>query len=231
MFIDKLAAQIRAYSMSPDEVVQALTKGNAISPSGNVRFGEIIPMVPVSSVVTDVSRLGDVPIRSQGTRTIFIRDIGFAEDSADIQTGYALVNGRRTVYVPVTKRADASTLSVVSLVKENLPRFQAVVPQGVKVSYEFDQSPYVTRAIFGSHGGGGSRRDSHRTDGVAVPARLAQRPGRGGEHPAGHPGCRNRIVGDRANNQPDDPRRAGAGGGDTRRRGDSRHRERSFAFG
>ena len=59
------------------------------------------------------------------------------------------MNGRRTVYIPVTKRADASTLSVVSLVKESLPKFQAVLPPGVKVSYEFDQSPYVTRAIWG----------------------------------------------------------------------------------
>ena len=59
------------------------------------------------------------------------------------------MNGRRTVYIPVTKRADASTLSVVSLVKENLPKFQSVLPAGVKVSYEFDQSPYVTRAIGG----------------------------------------------------------------------------------
>ena len=105
--------RLRAYNMSPDEVVQALIKGNAISPSGNVRFGDMIPMVPVSSVVTNVQRLGNVPIRSQGTRTIFIRDIGVAEDSSDIETGYALVNGRRTVYIPVTKRADASTLSVV----------------------------------------------------------------------------------------------------------------------
>jgi multidrug efflux pump subunit AcrB len=141
--------KLRAYNMSPDEVVQALVKGNAISPSGNVRFGDMIPMVPVSSVVTNVQRLGDVPIRSQGTRTIFIRDIGFVEDSADIDTGYALVNGRRTVYIPVTKRADASTLSVVSLVKDSLPKFQAVLPPGVKVSYQFDQSPYVTRAIMG----------------------------------------------------------------------------------
>src|SRR6202521_1737684 len=141
--------RLRAYNMSPDEVVQALIKGNAISPSGNVRFGNMIPMVPVNSVVTDIRRLGDVPIRAQGTRTIFIRDIGFAEDSADIETGYALVNGRRTVYIPVTKRADASTLSVVRLVKESLPKFQAVLPAGVKVSYEFDQSPYVTRAILG----------------------------------------------------------------------------------
>src|SRR5439155_19161960 len=80
---------------------------------------------------------------------IFVRDIGTVEDSADIQMGYALVNGRRTVYIPVTKRSDASTLAVVNLVKETLPKFQAVLPPGVKVSYQFDQSPYVTRAIFG----------------------------------------------------------------------------------
>jgi len=43
----------------------------------------------------------------------------------------------------------ASTLDVVNLVKQNLPKFQSVLPPGVKVSYEFDQSPYVTRAIRG----------------------------------------------------------------------------------
>ena len=141
--------RLRTYNMSPDEVVQAITKGNTISPSGNVRFGNEMPMVPVNSVVTDVQRLGDVPIRSDGTRTIFVRDIGTVADFADIEFGYALVNGHRTVYIPVTKRADASTLSVVNLVKENILKFQAVLPPGVKVSYEFDQSPYVTRAILG----------------------------------------------------------------------------------
>ena len=59
------------------------------------------------------------------------------------------MNGRRTVYIPVTKRADASTLDVVRLVKENLPTFQKILPDDVKVSYAFDQSPYVIRAING----------------------------------------------------------------------------------
>ena len=104
--------RLRAYNMSPDEIVEAIAKGNTITPSGNVRIGNEIPMVPVNSVVTDVGRLGDVPIRSNGTRTIFVRDIGTIADSADIEVGYALVNGRRAVYIPVTKRADASTLSV-----------------------------------------------------------------------------------------------------------------------
>ena len=141
--------KLRSYNMSPDEVVQALGAGNTVSPSGNVRIGDLMPMVPVNSVVGDFKGLNNIPIRSRGTQTIFIRDVGSVEDGADIQTGYALVNGRRTVYIPVTKRADASTLAVVQAVKANLPRFQSVLPDDVEVSYQFDQSPYVTRAIQG----------------------------------------------------------------------------------
>src|SRR5712692_11241615 len=43
--------RLRAYSMSPDEVVDAVAATNAISPSGNVRIGDMIPMVPLNSVV------------------------------------------------------------------------------------------------------------------------------------------------------------------------------------
>jgi len=141
--------RLHAYNMSPEEIVQAIAKGNTISPSGNVRLGDDIPMVPVDSVVADVQHFGDIPIRFDGTRTVFVRDIGSVADSSDIETGYALVNGHRTVYIPVTKRADASTLAVVNLVKGNLQKFQAVVPPGVEVSYQFDQSPYVTHALLG----------------------------------------------------------------------------------
>jgi multidrug efflux pump subunit AcrB len=130
-------------------LVRALGAGNIISPSGNVPIGDLWPMVPVNSVVSNIKELNNVPIRSRGTQTIFLRDVGSVEDAADIQTGYALVDGRRTVYIPVTKRADASTLAVVGLVKQNLPRFQSVLPDDISVSYQFDQSPYVTRAISG----------------------------------------------------------------------------------
>src|SRR5438132_4192621 len=68
--------RLRAYNMSPDEIVQAIAKGNTISPSGNVRIGNEIPIVPVNSVVTDVGSLGDFPIRSNGTRPLLLPDIG-----------------------------------------------------------------------------------------------------------------------------------------------------------
>src|SRR5262249_29709396 len=80
---------------------------------------------------------------------VFVRDVAQIADASDIPTSIALVNGTRTVYIPVTKRADASTLSVVDLVKANMARFQAALPNDVSISYVFDQSPFVTGAIFG----------------------------------------------------------------------------------
>src|SRR5262249_35125888 len=141
--------RLRAYNMSPDEIVAAMTAANTISPSGNIPLGDKYPMVPFNSVVKNIKDLEYVPIRTGTYPAVYLRDVGEVSDGADIITSYALVNGRRTVYIPVTKRADASTLSVVSHVKQSLPKFQAVVPEDVKVSYQFDQSPYVTRAIGG----------------------------------------------------------------------------------
>jgi multidrug efflux pump subunit AcrB len=141
--------RLRSYNMAPDEIVAAITRANLISPSGNMAVSGRYPMVPLNSVVRNIKDLESVPIRTGTYPTVFVRDVGEVVDGSDIVTSYALVDGRRTVYVPVTKRADASTLSVVELVKENLPRFQSAVPEGITVSYELDQSPYVIRAIDG----------------------------------------------------------------------------------
>src|SRR5207248_2332831 len=62
---------------------------------------------------------------------------------------YALVNSRRAIYMVVTKRADASTLSVVKSVKAALPKMQDTLPDDIHVRFEFDQSPYVTRSMWG----------------------------------------------------------------------------------
>jgi multidrug efflux pump subunit AcrB len=139
--------RLRSYNLSPEEVVKALTTGNTISPSGNIRIKDQMPIVPIDAMIVNPKDLGNIAIRP-GT-DVYLRDLGTIEDSTDIPTGYALVNGSRAVYILVTKRADASTLSVVSAVRKNLPKMQAAIPADIEVSFEFDQSPYVTRAMWG----------------------------------------------------------------------------------
>jgi multidrug efflux pump subunit AcrB len=139
--------RLRSYSVSPDELITALTNGNTISPSGNVRIGKTMPIVPINSLVRDVKELENIPIRLGADPSVYVRDVATVQDASDIPAGYAIVNGRRAVYILVTKRADASTLSVVRNVKEALPKMQAVLPDDIRVSFEFDQSPTVTNAV------------------------------------------------------------------------------------
>src|ERR1700674_94313 len=139
--------RLRAYDMSPDEVAKALSSGNIIMPAGSVQTGDLQRIVPVNSVVPDIKDLFDLPVRTGAGPTVFLRDIGTVEDASDILAGYALVNGRRSVYIPVTKRPQFSTLSVVDEVKRNLPRFRSLVPPDIDIAYEFDQSGYVKGAL------------------------------------------------------------------------------------
>ena len=106
-----------------------------------------MPIVPVDSMVVDPKELENIAVHPGSD--VYVRDLAAVEDSTDIPTGYALVNGKRAVYILVTKRADASTLSVVNTVKANLANMQAVIPEDIHVGFEFDQSPYVLRAIWG----------------------------------------------------------------------------------
>jgi multidrug efflux pump subunit AcrB len=139
--------RMRAYGLSPDEIVKSLAEANTISPSGNMNLGDKYPIVAMNAIVTNIKDLEAVPLRRTSEGAVFVRDVATVEDAADITTAYALANGLRTVYLPVTKREDASTLKVVELVKRNIPEFQKILPDDIKVSYVFDQSPVVNRSI------------------------------------------------------------------------------------
>ncbi len=141
--------KLRAFSMSPEEVAKAIAAGNSILPSGNVRTGDLNRLAPMNGVVRDIQELADVPIRNGSGTNVYVRDIGRVENGSDILTGYGLVNGKRSVYIPVTKRSEASTVDVVNNVKAALPRFQSLIPEDIKVSFELDQSTIVKNSVRG----------------------------------------------------------------------------------
>ena len=139
--------RLRAYGLSPDDVVKAMTEANTMSPSGNLALPGSYPVVPTNAVVKNIQDLAAVPLKVTDQGAVFVRDVGEVTDGSDLVTSIAIVNGKRTVYMPVTKRSDASTLSVVELVKANLGKFKAACPEDINVTFEFDQSPWIIRAI------------------------------------------------------------------------------------
>jgi multidrug efflux pump subunit AcrB len=139
--------RLRSRRLSPDDVAAAIGRSDAMLPAGNIRIGDQTTMVETNAMIRAPKELESVPIRTGAGPTVFVRDVARIEDGADIVYNVALVDGRRAVYMPVTKRADASTLDVVRAVKAALPAMRAQLPEGVELRFAFDQSPYVTSAI------------------------------------------------------------------------------------
>jgi multidrug efflux pump subunit AcrB len=142
--------KLRQYRISPEEAIAAVNKSTLIMPSGNVFTGSLNRIARTNaSLSADLGDLLNTPVRPVSGTTVFLRDIGTVENGTDLITAYAHVDGRRTVYIPVTKRSDASTLAVIQAVKAAIPDFKKAVPDDVNVTLEFDQSGYVAASIRG----------------------------------------------------------------------------------
>ncbi len=142
--------KLQQYRISPEEAIAAVSNSTLVMPSGNLYTGRLNRIARTNATLGgDLGVLLNTPIRPGAGTTVYLRDIGTIENGTDIVTAYAHVNGRRTVYIPVTKRADASTLAVINRVRHAIPEFKKVVPEDVDVKLEFDQSRYVAAAIRG----------------------------------------------------------------------------------
>ncbi len=138
---------MRSHNLTADQVVEALRLNNQTSPAGNVRIGDKNYLTPVNTTIKTVKDFEDIPLFKGGVQNLYLKDVATVEDGADVTTSYALINGKRSVYLAITKSADASTWEVVQNLKKAIPRFQALLPADVSLSYEFDQSGYVINAV------------------------------------------------------------------------------------
>lgn len=140
-------AKLRVHSLSPDQIVEAISRNNITSPSGNVYIDSINYLTPTNNTIKAVEDFGNIPLFKGSVENLYIKDVATVKDGADITTGYALVNGKRSVYINIAKSGNASTWDVVKNLKAAIPTIQKNLPDDVTISYEFDQSVYVINAV------------------------------------------------------------------------------------
>jgi multidrug efflux pump subunit AcrB len=133
------------YNLTPRQIIDALAKGNTVIPAGNIYVKDSMPLVANNATVVDIHRLGDILLKVG--LNVYLRDVATIRDDTDITYGYALVNGKKSVYLPIIKKDTGSTLTVVADVHKSMQLFRDAVPKDVKVSFQFDESPTVLAAV------------------------------------------------------------------------------------
>src|SRR5262245_35261581 len=145
IIINVYPQKMLTYNLTPKQIIDALATGNTVVPAGNVYIKGTMPVVANNATVGDIRLLGDIPVKLG--ENVYIRDIATIRDDTDITYGYALVNGKKSVYLPIIKKDTGSTLTVVADIHKSMQLFRDAVPKDADVSFQFDESPTVVAAV------------------------------------------------------------------------------------
>ncbi len=145
VYLDPKKMEARHVSML--DVVAALKQGNMMVTPGIAYFGNNQLLLDTNMMVEKVKELNDLPIRVDPSNSIYLRDIGRAEDSFAIQSSRVRIDGGRQVYVPIYRQQGASSLAVVNGVKKKLDYIIKRCPPGTKLTLVMDQSIFVRESI------------------------------------------------------------------------------------
>lgn len=145
VYLDPKKLQSRNLSMT--DVVKALQDGNLMVTPGTAYFGDNQVLLDTNAMVPNVEELNQIPIRTPGGGLVTLGDLGFAQDSASIQTSRVRINGKEQVFVPIYRQGGSSSLRVADGVREAIPDIEAQLPEGTKLEFVIDQSDYVRKSI------------------------------------------------------------------------------------
>ena len=147
--IDLNTSQLQSKGLSPNDVVNTITNQNLILPGGTAKIGSFEYQVDMNGAPVTVADLNNLPIKSVGDSTIYIRDVGNVRDGFPPQTNIVRVDGSRSVLMSVLKSGDASTLDIINGIKQKIPVIQNSLPTHVDIHPVSDQSLFVRASIQG----------------------------------------------------------------------------------
>ncbi|HXO04929.1 MAG TPA: efflux RND transporter permease subunit [Candidatus Sulfotelmatobacter sp.] len=147
IMVDVDPLKLQAHELSPMDVVRAIDQSNLILPAGDVRIGPMDYNIYTNAQVANAEAINDIPLKTEGQKSVFVSDIGKAVDSSFLQYNIVRVNGQKSVYVPILKQGgDTNTIAVVDGIRKAIKTLRDI-PAQLKTEVVFDQSVFVKGAI------------------------------------------------------------------------------------
>jgi CzcA family heavy metal efflux pump len=147
--IDLNPSELQSKGLSAVDVVNAVNVQNLILPAGTAKIGSYEYQVDMNGAPQTIQELNDLPIKTIGDSTIYIKDVANVRDGYPPQTNIVRTNGQRSALMVILKIGDASTLDIISGVKAILPTIAAGLPPQLKIQPVADQSLFVKASISG----------------------------------------------------------------------------------
>jgi multidrug efflux pump subunit AcrB len=140
---------LHTYGISANDVVNALSIQNLITPVGTQKIGRFEYTVNLNDSPTEIAAFNDLPIKTVNGTVVYMRDVAYVHDGSPPQTNVVHVDGKSAVLLAVVKAGATSTLSIISGIKQLLPSVAKTLPASLNLTAVGDQSVFVTSAVSG----------------------------------------------------------------------------------
>jgi multidrug efflux pump subunit AcrB len=139
---------LHTYGISANDVVNALSIQNLITPVGTQKIGTFEYTVNLNASPSDIAAFNDLPIKTVNGTVIYMRDVADVHDGSPPQTNVVHVDGKSAVLLAIVKAGAVSTLSIISGIKQLLPSVAKTLPSSLNLAAVGDQSVFVTSAVY-----------------------------------------------------------------------------------
>ncbi|WP_442755923.1 efflux RND transporter permease subunit [Methylocystis sp. JAN1] len=139
--------KLMARHLTATDVHNALGRQSIVLPAGDMKLRATDWMVQTNATPLQVADFNNIPIKTVGNATIYMRDVADVRLGGPPQINAVLVDGKQSVLIVVMKSGEASTLEVVDGIKKAIPRIEQIAPPGVKVELLNDASGFVEDSI------------------------------------------------------------------------------------
>jgi multidrug efflux pump subunit AcrB len=140
---------LRAKGLSATDVTTAIAAQNLILPAGTQKVGTLEYFVKLNASPVKVEQLNDLPVAMRNGSVVYVRDVAHVRDGSPPQTNIVRQEGHRAALMSILKTGTSSTLDVINGIKQKLPQIQALLPPGLKIQVQGDQSIFVRSALSG----------------------------------------------------------------------------------
>src|SRR5580658_8146355 len=147
--VDLDLPKLQAYGLSPTDIVNAVNAQNIILPTGTVKLGPLEYNVEMNGTPQTIPELNDLPVKTTNGSTLYLRDVAHVRDGFAPQTNVVRQDGNRGALMSIYKNGNASTLEIVSGIKNIVTLAAQSLPPELKVTALFDQSLFVRASIWG----------------------------------------------------------------------------------
>ena len=140
-------SSLRAYGVSPPQVMDALDRENQEVPAGRVRQGTSERLVRVSGRIIEPKQFGDIIVAVRGGVPVRVADVGTIRDATEEQRSAALYDDTPAVSIDVLKIAGSNTVDVAERVRAAIVDVEKQLPEDMTLRVVRDDSQRIKASL------------------------------------------------------------------------------------